>query len=72
MDQVDMDDDDHDLKDDISKDPFGAVTLLVHLYGYDIEQRPRGRILKVRSISVAVSGIASVVVYAATNSCENR
>jgi uncharacterized protein len=48
-----------------------AVTALTHLYGYDMKQRRRGRILIVSSILGAVSGITSVAVYAATKTFEN-
>ena len=48
-----------------------AVTSLTHLFGRDMIERRRGRILLVSSICGAVSGIATVAVYAATKAYEN-
>ena len=48
-----------------------AVTSLSHLFGRDMKERRRGRILLVSSICGAVSGIATVAVYAATKAYEN-
>jgi hypothetical protein len=48
-----------------------AVTSLTHLFGRDMKERRRGRILLVSSICGAVSGIATVAVYAATKAYEN-
>jgi short chain dehydrogenase len=48
-----------------------AVTSLTHLFGRDMKERRRGRILLVSSVCGAVSGIATVAVYAATKAFEN-
>jgi short-subunit dehydrogenase len=48
-----------------------AVTSLTHLFGRDMKERRRGRILLVSSVCGAVSGIATVAVYAATKAYEN-
>jgi hypothetical protein len=48
-----------------------SVTALTHLFGTDMKERRRGRILLVSSICGAVSGIATVAVYAATKAFEN-
>jgi hypothetical protein len=48
-----------------------AVTSLTHLFGRDMKERRRGRILLVSSICGAVNGIATVAVYAATKAYEN-
>lgn len=48
-----------------------AVTSLTHLFGRDMMERRRGRILLVSSICGAVNGIATVAVYAATKAYEN-
>lgn len=48
-----------------------SVATLTHLFGRDMKERRRGRILMVSSICGAVSGIASVAVYSATKAFEN-
>lgn len=48
-----------------------SVTTLTHLFGRDMKERRRGRILMVSSICGAVSGIATVAVYSATKAFEN-
>lgn len=48
-----------------------AVTSLTHLFGRDMMERRRGRILLVSSICGAVNGIATVAIYAATKAYEN-
>jgi short chain dehydrogenase len=48
-----------------------AVTSLTHLFGRDMKERRRGRILLVSSVCGAVGGIATVAVYAATKAFEN-
>lgn len=44
---------------------------LTHLFGKDMRERRRGRILMVSSICGAVSGIATVATYSATKAFEN-
>jgi len=48
-----------------------AVASLTHLFGCDMKERRRGRILLVSSVCGAVGGIATVAVYAATKAFEN-
>jgi short chain dehydrogenase len=48
-----------------------SVSTLTHLFGRDMKQRRRGRILIVSSICGAVDGIATVAVYSATKAFEN-
>jgi hypothetical protein len=48
-----------------------SVSTLTHLFGRDMKERRRGRILMVSSVCGAVSGIASVAVYSATKAFEN-
>jgi short-subunit dehydrogenase len=48
----------------------GAVTALSQLYGRDMKERRRGRILMVSSMSGALPGNPSVAVYAATKAYE--
>jgi short-subunit dehydrogenase len=48
----------------------GAVTALSQLYGRDMRERRRGRILMVSSMSGALPGNPSVAVYAATKAYE--
>jgi short-subunit dehydrogenase len=48
-----------------------AVMSLTHLFGRDMKERRRGRILLVSSVCGAVNGIATVAVYAATKAFEN-
>ncbi|KAL7521684.1 hypothetical protein ACHAWX_006358 [Stephanocyclus meneghinianus] len=48
----------------------GSVVQLSHLYGKDMKERRRGRILFVSSMAGAMPGCASVAVYAATKSFE--
>ena len=47
-----------------------AASTLTHLYGKDMKERRRGRILMVSSICGAVAGIPSVAVYSATKAFE--
>jgi hypothetical protein len=47
-----------------------AASTLTHLYGKDMKDRGRGRILMVSSVCGAVAGIPSVAVYAATKAFE--
>jgi short-subunit dehydrogenase len=47
-----------------------AVSTLAHLYGKDMKDRRRGRILMVSSICGAIAGIPSVAVYSATKAFE--
>jgi len=47
-----------------------AVSTLTHLFGKDMKERKRGRILMVSSVCGAVAGIPSVSVYAATKAFE--
>jgi len=49
---------------------IGAVTHLSHLYGRDMKERRRGRILIVSSLSGALPGNPNVAVYAATKAYE--
>jgi hypothetical protein len=49
---------------------MGAVTQLSQLYGRDMKERRRGRILIVSSISGALPGNPNVAVYAATKAYE--
>eukprot|EP00804_Cyclotella_cryptica_P021717 CCRYP_012876-RB/>CCRYP_012876-RB protein AED:0.06 eAED:0.06 QI:334/0.8/0.83/1/0.8/0.66/6/506/945 len=48
----------------------GSVVQLSHLYGKDMKERRRGRMLFVSSMAGAMPGCASVAVYAATKSFE--
>ncbi len=48
----------------------GAVTQLTRLYGRDMKERRRGRILMVSSMSGALPGNPSVAIYAATKAYE--
>ncbi|ACI65784.1 predicted protein, partial [Phaeodactylum tricornutum CCAP 1055/1] len=48
-----------------------SVSTLSHLYGRDMKDRRRGRILVVSSICAAVAGLPTVAVYAATKAFEN-
>ena len=48
-----------------------SVSALTHLYGKDMKDRRRGRILMISSICGAVAGIPTVSVYAATKAFVN-
>ena len=48
-----------------------SVSALTHLYGRDMKDRRRGRIMMISSICGAVAGLSSVSVYAATKAFEN-
>lgn len=48
-----------------------SLSSLTHLYGKDMKERRRGRILMMSSICGATAGIPSVAVYAATKSFVN-
>jgi hypothetical protein len=48
-----------------------SLSTLMHLYGKDMKERRRGRILNVSSICGATAGIPTVGVYAATKSFVN-
>jgi short-subunit dehydrogenase len=47
-----------------------AVSALTHLFGRDMKERRRGRILNVSSICGSVAGIPTVAVYSATKAFE--
>jgi len=48
-----------------------SVTMLTQLFGRDMKEQGRGRILMVSSVCGAVNGIAQVAVYSATKAFEN-
>jgi short chain dehydrogenase len=56
--------------DDMLSVNVQAVTTLTHLFGRDMKERRRGRILMVSSVNGAVSGIPTVSVYTATKAFE--
>jgi short chain dehydrogenase len=56
--------------DDMLSVNVQAVTALTHLFGRDMKERRRGRILMVSSVNGAVSGIPTVSVYTATKAFE--
>jgi short-subunit dehydrogenase len=48
-----------------------SASTLAHLYGHEMKQRGRGRVMMVSSICGAVAGLPTVAVYAATKAFEN-
>jgi uncharacterized protein len=48
-----------------------SVSSLSHLYGRDMKERQRGRILMVSSVCGAIAGLPTVAVYSATKAFEN-
>ena len=60
----------HDLNEMIQLNALSASTL-THLYGRDMKQRKRGRIMMLSSICGAVAGLPTVSVYAATKAFAN-
>lgn len=56
--------------DDMLSVNVQAVTTLTHLFGRDMKERRRGRILMVSSVNGAVSGVPTVSVYTATKAFE--
>ena len=60
----------HELNSMVQVNALSASTL-AHLYGREMKQRRRGRILMMSSICGAVAGLPTVSVYAATKAFEN-
>jgi len=56
--------------DDMIRLNVQAVSTLTHLFGKDMKERRRGRILMVSSVCGAVAGIPSVAIYSATKAFE--